>query len=204
MENRPWQRHYDYNGPTTVRYPRLPAHEMLNLPAATFPDKPATDFYGTQITFHELRWRVLKMANALGALGVSKGVRVGVHLPTSPQDVIAYFAIVDRKKDMIIAGGCNIYPREIDEVLFQHPKIKDAVSVGVADAYRGETVKAYVVLREGQSVTAEEIIGFCREKLAAYKAPDQVEFRRDLPKSAVGKVLRKVLRDQEATKGKHM
>jgi long-chain acyl-CoA synthetase len=111
-----------------------------------------------------------------------------------------YFFIVDRKKDMVIAGGYNIYPREIDEVLFQHPKIQDAVSVGIPDAYRGETLKAYVVLKEGESTSGEEIISFCREKLAAYKVPKSVEFRDELPKSAVGKVLRKILREEEEAK----
>jgi len=551
MENRPWLRHYDYNVPTTIRYPRLNAHDLLGLPANTFPDKPATNFYGTEISFYDLRQQVLRMANALGALGLKKGDRVGLHLPTSPQYIIAYyaalslgaigvnmnpmytaeelkhlisntgittlftfdmvlpkirsvcgevdvprvivtrvtdyidgfgtstpaeleleegwhhfsqlldsstnnrlpkvqvvpedpaliqftggttglpkgavlthanlvaatlqcslwgnatigltppekrsvlavlpyfhvygtivvmswamfncatqilvprfeldelmgilgnfkeisffpsvptminailnhpkagelqldkklgllnsgaapmpvelierardmgiafsegwgmsettslgvanpvfglkkvgsigipfpdtdvklvdveegkeevpqgepgeiiiksplimkeywnnpeetagqikdgwlhtgdiavrdeddyFAIVDRKKDMIIAGGYNIYPREIDEVLYQHPKIADAVSVGIADQYRGETVKAFVVLKKGETATAEEIISFCREKLAAYKSPKLVEFRGELPKSAVGKILRKVLRDEEAAK----
>ena len=118
------------------------------------------------------------------------------------QDEDDYFFIVDRKKDMIIAGGFNIYPREIDEVLFQHPKILDAVSVGLPDPYRGETVKAYIVLKEGETATPEEIIAFCREKLAAYKVPKMVEFRDSLPKSAIGKVLRKVLRaEEEAKKG---
>jgi long-chain acyl-CoA synthetase len=551
MENRPWQRHYDYNVPTTIRYPRIPAHELINIPAGSYPDKPATNFYGTQITFYELRARILRMANALVAMGVKRGDRVGVHLPTSPQYIIAYhaalsvgaivvnlnpmytadelkalaantdvstlftfdmvlpnvrplcrdveiprvivtrvtdfidgfdqstpqeldleegwhhfsqlldntpgtklprvevvpedpaliqftggttglpkgavlthanvvaatlqctlwgsatmgltpperrsvlavlpyfhvygtivvmnwaifncatqilvprfeleelmgllgnfeditffpsvptminavlnhpkalelqldkklgmlnsgaapmpvelidkardmgiyfsegwgmsettslgianpvlglkkvgcigvpfpdtdvklvdvdegkrevpkgepgeiiikspllmkeywnnpeetagqlkdgwlstgdiavqdeddyFAIVDRKKDMIIAGGYNVYPREIDEVLFQHPKVADAVSVGIADEYRGETVKAFVVVKEGESVTEAEIIDFCKEKLAAYKTPKIVEFRDELPKSAVGKVLRKVLREEEAAK----
>jgi len=551
MENRPWQRHYDYNVPTTIRYPRLAAHELINIPAASLPDKPATNFYGTEITFYELRQQILRMANALGELGVKKGDRIGVHLPTSPQYIIAYyaalhlgaivvnlnpmytvdeltsltsntgvttlftfdmvlpnirplcqeveiprvivtkvtdfidgfgqstpkeleleegwhhfsqllentsstnlprvevvpqdpaliqftggttglpkgavlthanlvaatlqcalwgsptmgltpaerrsvlavlpffhvygtvvvlswamfncatqilvprfeldelmgllanfkeitffpsvptminailnhpkaeelqldkklgllnsgaapmpveliekardmgiffsegwgmsettslgianpilglkkvggigipfpdtdvklvdveegkqevakgepgeiiikspllmkeywnnpeetagqlkdgwlftgdiavqdeddyFAIVDRKKDMIIAGGYNIYPREIDEVLYQHPKIADAVSVGVPDEYRGETVKVFVILKEGQSATEDEIIDFCKEKLAAYKSPKLVEFRTELPKSAVGKILRKVLRDEEAAK----
>lgn len=113
-----------------------------------------------------------------------------------------YIFIVDRKKDMIIAGGFNIYPREIDEVLFQHPKVRDAVSVGIPDKYRGETVKAYVVLKEGETATQEEIIAFCREKLAAYKVPKLVEFRPSLPKSAIGKVLRKVLRAEEEAKQK--
>ena len=111
-----------------------------------------------------------------------------------------YFAIVDRKKDMIIAGGYNIYPREIDEVLFQHPKVAEAAAVGIPDEYRGETVKAFVVPKEGETLTAEDIIGFCKKKLAAYKTPKIVEFRSELPKSAVGKILRKVLRDEEARK----
>jgi long-chain acyl-CoA synthetase len=118
------------------------------------------------------------------------------------QDEDDYFSIVDRKKDMIIAGGFNIYPREIDEVLYQHPKVADAVAVGLADPYRGETVKAFVVLKPGVTADEEEIIRFCRERLAAYKAPKSVEFRTELPKSAVGKILRKVLRDQEEAKKK--
>jgi long-chain acyl-CoA synthetase len=108
-----------------------------------------------------------------------------------------YLYIVDRKKDMIIAGGFNVYPRDIDEVLFEHPKIKEACAVGIPDPYRGETIKAFVVPREGEVLTAEEVISFCREKLAAYKAPKQVEFVEDLPKSTVGKVLRRKLREME-------
>ena len=111
-----------------------------------------------------------------------------------------YIFIVDRKKDMIIAGGFNIYPREIDEVLFQHPKVMEAVSVGIPDEYRGETVKAFVILNPGETATNEEIIDFCTEKLAAYKVPKSVEFRESLPKSAVGKILRKVLREEEREK----
>jgi long-chain acyl-CoA synthetase len=116
------------------------------------------------------------------------------------QDEDDYIFLVDRKKDMVIAGGYNIYPREVDEVLFQHPKIAEAVAVGIADEYRGETIKAYVVLKPGQNVTEKEVIDFCRSKLAAYKAPKLVEFRDSLPKSAVGKVLRKILRAEEEAK----
>jgi len=111
-----------------------------------------------------------------------------------------YLFIVDRLKDMIIAGGYNIYPREIDEVLFRHPKVQDAVAVGIADEYRGETVKAFVVLQPGEECTPEELIAFCKEKLAAYKVPKSVEFREELPKSAIGKVLRKILRAEEEAK----
>jgi len=116
------------------------------------------------------------------------------------QDEDDYFSIVDRKKDMIIAGGYNIYPREIDEVLFQHPKIADAVSVGIVDDYRGETVKAFIVKKEGVELTEEEVFKFCEDKLAPYKRPKIVEFREELPKSAVGKILRKVLREEDEAK----
>ena len=117
-------------------------------------------------------------------------------------DEDGYMFIVDRIKDMIIAGGYNIYPREIDEVLFQHPKVMDAVAVGIPDEYRGETIKAFVVLEPGKEAMEEEIIAFCREKLAAYKVPKSVEFREDLPKTAIGKVLRKTLREEEEAKRK--
>jgi long-chain acyl-CoA synthetase len=117
-------------------------------------------------------------------------------------DEDGYLYIVDRKKDMIIAGGFNIYPREVDEVLYQHDKIAEAVTVGVPDEYRGETVKAYVVLKPGAMVTDKEIISFCKSKLAAYKIPRIVEFRTALPKSAVGKILRKILREEEMMKRK--
>ncbi|HOM30390.1 MAG TPA: AMP-binding protein, partial [Deltaproteobacteria bacterium] len=113
-------------------------------------------------------------------------------------DTDGYIYIVDRKKDMIIAGGFNIYPREIDEVLYQHPKVAEAVSIGVPDEYRGETVKAFIVLKPGERATEREIIDFCKERLTAYKVPKMVEFRDTLPKSAVGKILRKILREEEA------
>ena len=117
-------------------------------------------------------------------------------------DEEGYLFIVDRKKDMIIAGGYNIYPRDIDEVLYEHPKILEACAVGVPDSYRGETVKAFVVVKPGETLTAEEVIAYSRERLAAYKAPKLVEFLDDLPKSQVGKVLRRTLRDQELAKTK--
>jgi len=117
-------------------------------------------------------------------------------------DEEGYFFIVDRKKDMIIAGGYNIYPREVDEVLFEHPKILEACAVGIPDPYRGETVKAYVVLKPGEKMTGEEVIQYCQEKLAKYKVPKTVEFMASLPKSMVGKILRKELRAMEMAKGK--
>ncbi|HBD07222.1 MAG TPA: long-chain fatty acid--CoA ligase, partial [Syntrophobacteraceae bacterium] len=92
MECRPWQRHYDYNVPLTIRYPRIPLHDLLGIPANSYPDKPALNFYGTEMTFWELRCLVLRMANALGKLGVRKGDRVGMNLPNCPQYLIANYA----------------------------------------------------------------------------------------------------------------
>ncbi|MCP4668712.1 MAG: long-chain fatty acid--CoA ligase, partial [Deltaproteobacteria bacterium] len=111
-----------------------------------------------------------------------------------------YLFIVDRKKDMIIAGGYNIYPRDIDEVLFEHPKIQEACAVGIPDPYRGETVKAFIVLKPGEALTEEEVVSFCKEKLAAYKVPKLVEFMDELPKSVIGKVMRRTLREMEMAK----
>jgi long-chain acyl-CoA synthetase len=115
-------------------------------------------------------------------------------------DESGYFYIVDRKKDMIVASGFNVYPREIEEVLFEHSDVAEAVAFGVADEYRGESVKAFVVKRSGASTTEEEVLAFCKERLAAYKTPKAVEFREELPKSAVGKLLRRVLVDEERAK----
>jgi len=115
-------------------------------------------------------------------------------------DEDGYFYIVDRKKDMILASGYNVYPREIEEVLFEHPDVSEAVAVGVADEYRGESVKAFVVRKDGATVTEMEILAFCKERLAPYKAPKAVEFRETLPKSTVGKLLRRVLADEERAK----
>jgi long-chain acyl-CoA synthetase len=116
-------------------------------------------------------------------------------------DENGYFQIVDRKKDMILgAGGFNIYPREVEEVLYEHPKVREAAAVGVPIKEKGERVKAYVVLKEGETATEEEIIAFCRENMAPYKVPRFVEFRDELPKTMVGKVLRRVLLEEEMKK----
>jgi long-chain acyl-CoA synthetase len=117
-------------------------------------------------------------------------------------DEDGYFHIVDRKKDMIVVGGYNVAPREIDEVLFDHPKVQEAVAVGVPHPSRGEIIKAYVVLRAGETATQTEIMSWCRQRLANYKVPRQVEFRRELPKSLMGKTLRRALRDEEAARQK--
>ena len=111
-------------------------------------------------------------------------------------DEEGYVSILDRAKDVIIAGGFNIYPREVEDVLFTHPAVHEAAVCGVPDPYRGETVKAFVVLKEGAHTSEQEIIGYCRQHLAAFKAPRAVEFRASLPKSAIGKVLRRVLAEE--------
>ncbi|MFD3445378.1 AMP-binding protein [Microbacteriaceae bacterium 4G12] len=117
-------------------------------------------------------------------------------------DEDGFFYIVDRKKDMIVASGFNIYPREIEEVLYENDKVQEVVVAGVPDPYRGETVKAYVVLKEGAVCTEEELDQFARKYLAAYKVPKLYEFRKELPKTTVGKILRRVLVDEEVQKNK--
>ncbi|CAH8243864.1 long-chain fatty acid--CoA ligase [Paenibacillus melissococcoides] len=112
-------------------------------------------------------------------------------------DEDGYFMIVDRKKDMINASGFKVYPRDVEEMLFEHPAVKEAVVIGVPDPYRGETVKAFIVRAEGAGTTAEELEAWCRERLAAYKVPRLYEFREELPKTMVGKVLRRRLAEDE-------
>jgi long-chain acyl-CoA synthetase len=119
-------------------------------------------------------------------------------------DEDGYFYIVDRKKDMIIAGGLNIYPREIEEVLYNNPKVKEVAVIGAHDPYRGETVKAFIVLKENQQATEEEMVAYCQQYLAKYKAPKLVEFRDTLPKSMIGKVLRRVLVEEERNRQKQV
>jgi long-chain acyl-CoA synthetase len=115
-------------------------------------------------------------------------------------DEQGYLYIVDRKKDVINASGFKVYPREVEEVLYQHPDVVEAVAVGVPDEYRGETVKAFVVRKQGSYVTEQDLVSHCKEDLAPYKVPKLVEFRDELPKSAVGKLLRRVLADEEREK----
>ncbi|MBK6795557.1 MAG: hypothetical protein IPG76_01815 [Acidobacteria bacterium] len=104
---------------------------------------------------------------------------------------------------MIIVSGFNVYPNEIEDELFTHPAVKECAVIGVADEYRGEAVKAFVVLKQDAQATVEELMEFCREKMAKYKVPSFIEFRDSLPKSAVGKVLRRELREEEENKLKH-
>ncbi|MFD3257027.1 long-chain fatty acid--CoA ligase [Paenibacillus lentus] len=115
-------------------------------------------------------------------------------------DEDGFFYILDRRKDLIIAGGYNIYPREVEEVLFEHPDVAEAIVAGVFDPYRGETVKAYVVLRSGAAPDEDSLKQWCKEKLAAYKVPKIYEFRESLPKTLAGKVLRRKLIEEEGEK----
>jgi long-chain acyl-CoA synthetase len=112
-------------------------------------------------------------------------------------DEEGYFSIVDRKKDLIIAGGYNVYPREVEEVLYEHPKVLEVAVAGVPDSYRGEIVKAFVVLRSGEQATTDELREFAKARLAGYKVPRAVEFRDELPKTLIGKVLRRALVEEE-------
>ncbi len=112
-------------------------------------------------------------------------------------DEDGYFYITDRKKELIIVGGFNVFPREIDELIYQHPKVKEGITVGVPDPYKGERIKVYIVLKEGETATEEEFIAYFRQNLTPYKVPSEVEFRTELPKSAIGKILRRQLREEE-------
>lgn len=112
-------------------------------------------------------------------------------------DEEGYLSIVDRKKDMIIASGYNVYPREVEEVIYEHPSVQEAVVIGVPDTYRGETVKAVIVLKSDMNATEEDIIHFCQNNMASYKVPRIIEFRDHLPKTNIGKILRRALRETE-------
>ena len=111
-----------------------------------------------------------------------------------------YIMVTDRKKDLIIVGGFNVYPRDVEDILFQHPKVELAAVIGTRDEKSVETVKAFIQLKSGETATEQEIIEFSKEKMAGYKRPRHVEFRESLPLSNVGKVLRRVLRDEELKK----
>jgi len=115
-------------------------------------------------------------------------------------DEDGYLTIVDRKKDLIIAGGYNIYPVELDDVLMSHPQVLEACTIGIPHEYRGETVKAFIVAKPGEHLTEADVVDYCKKNLAAYKVPKIIEFIDELPKSAVGKILRRKLKDMEMEK----
>jgi long-chain acyl-CoA synthetase len=116
------------------------------------------------------------------------------------EDEDGYFYITDRKKDLIIVGGFNVFPREIDELIYQHPRVKEGITIGLPDPHKGERIKVYIVLKEGEMATPEEFIAYFKERLTPYKVPSEVEFRTELPKSMIGKILRRALREEEKLK----
>lgn len=132
------------------------------------------------------------------ALALKDGWLCTGDIATMDED--GYFYIVDRKKDVIICGGCNVCPRDIDEVFYENPKVQEACAIGIPHPSRGEAVKVFVVLKEGETARAEEMIELCKGRLATYKLPTDIEFRTELPKSSVGKILRKELRAEEMKK----
>jgi long-chain acyl-CoA synthetase len=115
-------------------------------------------------------------------------------------DEDGYFYITDRKKELIIVSGFNVFPREVDEVIYQHPKVKEGIAVGIPDPHKGERIKAFIVLQAGETATEAEFKSFFKERLTWYKVPSEVEFRNDLPKSMIGKILRRTLREEEIKK----
>ncbi|MEW6111714.1 MAG: AMP-binding protein, partial [Thermodesulfobacteriota bacterium] len=117
-------------------------------------------------------------------------------------DEDGFLLITDRKKDLILVGGFNVYPRDVEEILFTHPKVALAAVVGVPDPKSGEAPKAYIQLKPGEQATEEEFMEFCKDKMAGYKRPRSIEFRETLPTSVIGKVLRRVLKDEERAKSK--
>jgi long-chain acyl-CoA synthetase len=117
-------------------------------------------------------------------------------------DENGYFYITDRKKELIIVGGFNVFPREVDELIYKHPKVKEGITVGLPDPRKGERIKVYIILKEGETATPEEFIAYFKERLTPYKVPSEVEFRTELPKSMIGKILRRALREEEIQKAK--
>jgi long-chain acyl-CoA synthetase len=107
-----------------------------------------------------------------------------------------WFYVVDRKKDQINAGGFKVWPREVEDVLYEHDAVRQAAVVGIPDAYRGQTVAAFISVRSGRQVTEDELVRFCRERLAAYKVPRSLEILDELPQTASGKILRRLLGDR--------
>jgi long-chain acyl-CoA synthetase len=140
-----------------------------------------------------------KPEESANVLRTDEGGRIWFHTgDVARMDEDGYTSIVQRKKDMIIVDGFNVYPSDVESVLYAHPAVRLAAVIGIPDAYHGETVKACIALKPGTSATSDEIIAHCREGLTEYKVPRQVEIRDTLPMSAVGKILYRVLRDEHA------
>jgi len=178
---------------TRIEIVALHPDEQGNHPLMPLGEPGELVIYGPQVMkgYWENPEETAKSINARGGLHTGDIARM---------EEDGYLYIVDRKKDLIIASGYNIVPREVEEVLFMHPKVLEAIVAGVPDPRRGETVKAYLVLKPGEKATVEEIRDFCKQHLAPYKVPSAVDFRDSLPKSLVGKVLRRLLVEEEIAK----
>jgi long-chain acyl-CoA synthetase len=179
------------------------------------------------IPFPDVEWRVVDLAEGKHDMAVGQAGEIIIRCPdlmsgylNQPEktaetlrdgwlytgdigvmDEEGYITLVDRKKDLVIVSGFNVFPSEVDEVLHDHPKVAEAVAVGLPHPTKGEYLKAYVVPKAGQSIDPQEIIDFCKENLSAYMVPKMVEVRDELPKSMIGKVLRRSLREEEEKKG---
>ena len=178
---------------TNVEIVALEPDEDGNFPLVPLGEEGELVIYGPQVMkgYWNNPEETAKTINSRGGLHTGDIVRM---------DEDGFIYVVDRKKDLIITGGYNIVPREVEEILYMHPKVLEACVIGVPNMLRGEVVKAYIVLKPGQEATIDEIRTFCKEYLAHYKVPKSVEFRKEIPKSQVGKVLRRVLVEEEVTK----
>jgi long-chain acyl-CoA synthetase len=164
MEARPWQRHYDFDVPTTLRYPRVPAQQMMLAAASAFPDKPALNFYGTETTFWELRLQIMRLANALGGLGVRRGERVGLHLPTSPPYVIAYHAVLSL--GAVVVNINPMYTAEELKGVFAATGISTLITFDMVLAQVRQALKDVEVPRVVVARVTDFINGFPRSTAA--------------------------------------
>lgn len=212
---RRWLSAYDPGVPESIEYPVIPIYRPLMDVAARHPGETALLDRSEPVTYKELVWRIEALAAALARLGVGKGGHVGIYLPNCPEIVVSYygvmrdgwlytgdiawmdydgyFFVIDRMKDLVIAGAFKAYPAEVEAVLRTHLRIKEAAVAGLFDDFRGHSLKAFVVLEESAGLTEDEVLSFCRENLSGHKVPRAVEFRDELPKSEMGKILRKEL-----------
>lgn len=177
---------------------RKPGSIGLNIPAV---QSKVVDEFGKELPRGEVGELIVQGPNVMkGYLGMPEATAAAFKDgwfytgDLATMDVEGYIYIVDRKKDMIIVGGYNVYPREVEEVLYQHPAVVEAAVIGFPDGEYGESVKAFVVVKDEQ-ITMNDIIRFCQDKLVKYKLPKQVEFCKELPKNSTGKILRRELRE---------
>jgi len=169
---------------------------LLTHRACLRPDRIALVFGEQRLSFANLNRRVNRVAHALLTTGLGKGNRVATLLPNS---IELYCYLVDRQKDLIISGGVNVYPRDIEEVVVQHPAVREAAVFGVPDAKWGETPVAAVLLRDGTAITTDELRDWVNRRVGAkYQRLARIEVLDDFPRNVAGKTLKRVLREQRA------